>query len=594
MDPVSTATGQARATAIDLYSAGRYEEALAVVTAALAPDLEQAALHYVRGVILESLGRRAEAEAAYRTTLAGEPTHAGAWINLGRLLDQRGEIDAAAACYDRVLQSDPDNALALANLGELFHRKDDLTTARALLEAALARNPALAVASFNLGRVCLAEHRLDEARRWFGEAVRQAGNDRSSGAFDSRFADAWLLATLCSPEVTAEESLALHSAWGDDYLRRSGGPGRPGPIPRRSLRPDEALVVGLLSGDFNAHPASRFLEPLFAHHDPSQMRLVAYHTLAEEDAVTERLRPRADGWHTVAGWGCDQVVRRIEADGIDILIDLSGHTRGARFDVLSSKPAALQGEWLGYLHPSGLPTIDFRIADPLMEVSGQSARNALFLPSGIWCYAPYPDAPPIAEDPERGQAGRPIRFGSFNNPMKINDQVLACWARLLVEEPESTLTLGGFNHPEARAAAAARLTDLGVAAPRLRFLPKLPVAEYLAEVGRCDLALDPFPYGGGTTSFDCLWMGTPIVTREESRACGRGTAAILRRLGLDGLVAPDLDTYIHIARLFARQPGSLTGGRVALRNRLGQSPLTDGPSFCRSFEKALRIRWQQP
>jgi predicted O-linked N-acetylglucosamine transferase (SPINDLY family) len=354
-------------------------------------------------------------------------------------------------------------------------------------------------------------------------------------------------------------------------------------------------VVGLLSGDFNGHPASRFLEPLFAHHDPSQMRLVAYHTLAEEDAFTERLRPRTDGWHAVAGWDRDQVVRRIEADGIDILIDLSGHTRGARFDVLACKPAPLQGEWLGYLHPSGLPTIDFRIADPLMEGAGQSAHNALFLPNGLWCYAPYPDAPPASDDAlELRQEGRPIRFGSFNNPMKINDQVLACWARLLVEEPDSTLTLGGFNHPEAQATAAARLTDRGVAASRLRFLPKLPVVAYLAEVGRCDLALDPFPYGGGTTSFDCLWMGTPIVTREESRACGRGTAAILRRLSLDALVAPDLDAYIDIARRFARQPGSVTGGRVALRKRLGQSPLTDGPAFCRSFEKALRIRWQQP
>jgi len=572
--------------AIDLYRAGLAAEALASIDTVLTQDPESAAAHHARGVILEALGDPTRAAGAYREAIGHEPGIVPAWINLGRLTDAAGDPAEAARCYDRALMIDGGNALALANLGELFHRQGDLSTARALLEAAHTADSDLPDAAFNLGRIRLAEHELDEAQRLFGIAAEKADPTRSS------YADAFLLSTLCHPRLDRELLSELHRAWGARYAA-----GTPAPYQHRMVdRVARPLAIGLLSGDFNAHPASRFLEPVFAHHDRARILIVAYHTLSEEDETTERLRANADRWRSIAGWPVDRVVRQIETDGIDILIDLSGHTQGARFDVLARKPTPLQGEWLGYLHPSGLPTIDFRISDRLMDTVDANDRRSLFLDNGIWCYAPYPDAPAIATDelPEPADAGRSICFGSFNNPMKINQNVLECWAQLLAAEPESTLTLGGFDHDAGRVRVARRLAELAVAPERLNFLPKLPVGEYLSATGKCDVALDPFPYGGGTTTFDCLWMGTPVVTLAGDRACGRGTAAILRRLRLEALIAPDIETYITIARQTARCPAVVTGGRQALRDRLAASPLTDGPAFCRNLENALMFRWRQP
>lgn len=570
--------------AVELYRRGRLQEALAVIEAALRVDPAEPGAHFAQGVILESIGHPDRAEAAYRSALEKDASHSGSWINLGRLMDRKGQPTLAAQCYDHALMIDRNHPVALANLGELFHRSNDLATARSLLEAAVAAAPDLPVANFNLGRVGLAEHRLDDARRLFDTARRGAG------PAETQYADAFLLSSLCDPAATPAQLCALHEEWGQAYLQRLGT-GRTGSRVR-DLAIERRLVVGFLSGDFNHHPASRFLEPVFEHLDRDRIEVIAYHTLAEEDDATLRLRRGASRWRSAAGWDTDRLVRQIESDAVDILIDLSGHTRGSRFDVLARKPAPLQGEWLGYLHASGLPTIDFRIADPLMDAGDAPCGAPLLLPDGIWCYAPYPNSPDIrAGDPPLREADGRLVFGSFNNPMKINDLVLACWAKLLAAEPAATLTLAGFNSEEGCNSVASTLSGHGIAPTRLRFLPKMPIASYLEEQGRVDVALDPFPYGGGTTTFDSLWMGTPVVAMAGDRTCGRGSAAILKRLGLDSLVAADTVQYVEIARRVARHPEAVAGDRRSIRARLAESPMMSAPRFCRSLENALRSRW---
>lgn len=566
------------ADAIALYHAQRIAEACAAIAEVLARNPADVASHHAHGVILEAAGDAAAAAEAYRAAIARDPRFAPAWINLGRLADLQGATDDAARCYDRALMIDGSNALALANLGELFDRRGDMATASALLEAAHATDPALPEAAFNLGRVRLAEQHHDEAHRLLAIAAERATPARTA------YADAFLLSALCHPDLDRERLQALHRDWGSRFAAHRGA-GDLGPPRHRADASGRSLVVGLLSGDFNGHPASRFLEPLFAHHDRTRVELVAYHTLAEEDATTARLRAAAGRWRSIADWPAERIVRQIETDRVDILIDLSGHTRGSRFDVLAHHPAPLQGEWLGYLHASGLPCTDFRLVDPLME---DDEDLAVPLRDGIWCYAPYADAPPI--DPFR-TAG-PMRFGSFNNPMKVNDAVLACWARLLRTVPESTLTLGGFKHAEGRASVASLMREHGIAAERLIFLPKLPVEEYLRAVNGVDLALDPFPYGGGTTTFDSLWMGTPVVTLAGDRECGRGTSAILSRLGLAHFVARDLDQYVEIAAR-NRPAASHLQDRLCLREKLAASPLMDGARFARSFEDTLHRTWKE-
>jgi predicted O-linked N-acetylglucosamine transferase (SPINDLY family) len=357
------------------------------------------------------------------------------------------------------------------------------------------------------------------------------------------------------------------------------------------------LKVGYVSPDFRTHSVSHFVEPLLRGHDRHEVEVFCYAEVARPDAVTASLKGFADHWQETVGLSDNALAERIRADGIDILVDLAGHTANNRLPLFALRPAPVQVTWLGYPNTTGLETIQYRLVDAVTDPSGEAdawASEALVrLKDGFLSYSagrntPATTAPPCLE------AGV-VTFGSFNNPAKMSPSTLDAWATLLSRLPHAKLLLKGkpFADSAARAMVLANLTKRGVAAERVELAPWSPgIDAHLATYNRVDIALDPFPYNGTTTTCEALWMGVPVVTLCGDRHAGRVGASLLTQVGLTELIASSVEEYVEIAGGLAADPGRLNEMRRTLRPRMAASPLCDGRSFARRVEAAYRAMWQ--
>jgi predicted O-linked N-acetylglucosamine transferase (SPINDLY family) len=286
--------------------------------------------------------------------------------------------------------------------------------------------------------------------------------------------------------------------------------------------------------------------------------------------------------------GDRDLAERIRADRIDVLIDLSGHTAGNRLTAFIHRPARVQATWLGYLSTTGLTQIDYRITDAALDPEGMTERlhtEALWrLPETSWCYAPYPESPDVTA---RGSDAA-LTFISLNNPGKCSPTVMMLWARILNEVPQSRLIVQTSPHPSRVDAVARFFEQHGVDATRLEQVARRPLRDYLALYGRADIALDSWPYTGGTTTCDALWMGVPVVSLATDRPFARSGAGMLSVVGLPDLIAADGEDYVRKSVGLARDPRRLATLRDSLRTRMQRSPMTDKVAFARAFERALR------
>ena len=361
---------------------------------------------------------------------------------------------------------------------------------------------------------------------------------------------------------------------------------RPAP-PLRARLPADPIRVGLVSSDYRAHATAFFLPPLLQNRDRAIWRVHLYANVAAPDAATERFRAMADVWTDIRALDDDASERRIRADGIDILIDLNGHTRGHRLGLFARRPAPVQANWMDYPGSTGLAQIDYAITDRHHSPPGTESdyvETVLRLPHDRFCYEPPASAQPVGPAPS-GANGR-ITFGCFNALYKIGPACIAAWSRILGAVPDSRLHLLG-----ATAAAPTfknRFAALGIDPERVDVLPPATQAAVMARYGGIDLALDSFPYSGGLTTCEALWMGVPVVTFPGDRVAGRHSTAHLRTVGLDDLVALDVDGYVRRAIDLARDPAGLSALRREIRPRMAASPLVDGPAFARDFEALLR------
>jgi predicted O-linked N-acetylglucosamine transferase (SPINDLY family) len=342
-----------------------------------------------------------------------------------------------------------------------------------------------------------------------------------------------------------------------------------------------------------------FFEPLLHGHDRRIVEVFCYAEVGQADLVTERMRAQSDHWCSTVGMSDADVARKIEEDSIDILVDLAGHTANNRLLVFAAKPAPLQVTWLGYPNTTGLAAIDYRlvdaITDPKGKADGWASEALLRLKDGFLCYAPAADTPNPAPVPSARRGF--VTFGSFNNPAKLSDPTLDAWAALLNRAPTSRLLLKGhhfFDDMAARSLFAARLADRGVAPERLTLLGLQPdPAVHLALYGEIDIALDPFPYNGTTTTCEALWMGVPVVTLQGDRHASRVGASLLRGLGLGELVAADVSDYVAIGAGLAGDSVRLADLRASLRTRMRASALCDRIAFARKIEAAYRQIWRR-
>jgi predicted O-linked N-acetylglucosamine transferase (SPINDLY family) len=364
---------------------------------------------------------------------------------------------------------------------------------------------------------------------------------------------------------------------------RQPGPGRPA-----------GLRVGLLSADLRSHPVGFFLESVLAalaSQSAGRIELHAYANQRSDDTLSQRLRAHCKAWRAVADLDDATLADTIRADGIDVLIDLGGHTHQNRLPVLAWRPAPVQVSWLGYCASTGLAEVDALIVDPWIAPPGAEAAFAeplLRLPETFLCFTPPPVDVPVTPLP--ALAGGAVCFACFNHLAKLDDTVLALWSRLLHTLPGSSLALQSAPLQDAavRQQVLDRFARHGIGAQRLRLQPAQTRADYLAAYAQVDIALDPFPYPGGTTSLESLWMGVPVLTLPGDTALSRQGLSILQNLGLADWVARDADDYVARAVRHAGDLATLSALRQGLRARLLASPLCDAPRFARHLEAGLR------
>jgi predicted O-linked N-acetylglucosamine transferase (SPINDLY family) len=566
-----------------LRDVGRFEDAIAGYRQAIAlrPDFVQA--HTNLGVALAEAGNIDEAIIAHEKAIALRPDRAGDFNTLGNLLRSKGRRDEAIAAYRKAIGLVPDFAAAHTNLGAALIGKGLIDEAIKEHRHAISLKPDLAQAHSNLGDALKDVGELDQGVTEFRRAVEL---EPDNAALHSNL----VYILHLHPDYDARALASELTRWNERHAEPLRDFIRPHTNDRN---PDRPLRIGYISPDFRAHPVGRFLLSLFVAHDRSQFQIFCYAKMSHADSVTGRLRSRAHGWRSIVGLTDDQIADLIRKDQIDILVDLSMHMIGNSLLVFARKPAPVQVAYLAYCSTTGMSAIDYRLSDPYLDPLGVDesvySETTIRLPETYWCYEPIITPPPILPTPaaERGH----ITFGCLSNICKVSPQNLAAWIDLLRAVPDSRFLLS-VHEGDYRVRLAEQFESNGIARDRIQFVGKVPLPDYFALYTGIDIALDTFPYGGGTTTCDALWMGAPTITLAGKTAVGRGGVSILSNVGLPDLIAQTPEDYVCIAKDLAMNLPRLRELRSTLRWRFEQSPLMNAPRFAQNVEAAYRQMWR--
>lgn len=478
------------------------------------------------------------------------------------------------------LQARAQDVSALLDVGGLLHGYGFLLMAQQAFEQACRHAPQDLRAAINLANVLrdLGEH--GEARRLY--------DGLASKLPDHPMLRRNLLTGMeYDPDASDEHRVKQARAWGQWAIERAGGERpRPAAVPLNG-RP---LRVGYVSADFCQHTVGLFVKDVIKAHAPQAVAPFAYSAGAVQDWVTKELRQCCE-FRDVRALDDPALAQLIQDDAIDVLVDLSGHTAGSRLTALAYRPAAVMVSWLGYFATTGLRYMDAVVLDEWHAPPGMASQFVepiVSLPGGRFCYQPVPWAPTDPALPPFERKGH-ISFGCFNNTAKLNAQVLDTWAGVLKAVPDARLVLKWrtFNDDTYRRKLTAEFASRGVAPDRLELRGPSFHADVLKEYADIDIALDPFPFTGGLTSCEALWMGVPVVTWPQSRVVSRQTFAFLSAIGLAELAAESADDYVGIASALAQDPARLHTLRSGMRARMQRSPLMDVEGFARRLEGAF-------
>jgi len=532
------------------------------------------------GLAYAALGRFADAEESLKAGIALESANPEAWLNLGGFLLTTGRNAEAMSCYRQALKLRPGYAAALTGIGEVSKAEGLPAQAIANYLAALRMDPKSPVARLGLVQTLQSCNRVEES---LAECERLLCDEpRHVRARSSRL---FLLNYLA--EVPLETLHREHMAYGRLF---------PAPPRRRSDRsrdPLRRIRVAFLSPDLRAHSVAFFLEPLVGRLDPSEFEIVLYHDNVRVDPVSERLRSHAALWRNFSGRADSFVEAAIRADAPDVLVDLAGHSGQNRLHLFARRLAPVQVTYLGYPNTTGLPAMDYRFTDEIADPQGDADRIHVerlvrFSPCA-WAYAPSAEVE-AAGDIAAAGTGQAVAFGSFNNLCKVNDATLALWGSVLAAVPGSRLVLKSFAIEPER--LRPRLSAAGIEPGRVSILmPEPNITAHLACYRKLDIALDPFPYGGTTTTCEALWMGRPVVTLAGDRHASRVGASLLRAVGKPEWVAGSQAEYVGIAAGLAADRERLRRDSAGLRGSLRASPLLDHGGQAARFGGALRACW---
>jgi protein O-GlcNAc transferase len=584
--------------------------------AALSPEDPQ--IRYNLGNLLRLSGRLADAQSAYRAALALRPHHADAWMNLGVTLKELGRAEEAVPCYRRALTLDPENSGALSNLAIILWHLGELEEAEFLFHRAIALDPGCAALHSNFASLLSRRGRLAESeaccRRalelkpgfseaWnnLGDALQLAGRNREAASAYRRaiqlkpdYPEAYSNFLFClshDESLTIPELFAAHLEFG----RHFETPLRPRWKEHRNSRsPDRKLKVGFVSGDLRTHAVAFFLEPLLPYLEKDAgLSLHAYSNSLIEDGVTARIRSHFQQWTRVADLSDSALAAQIEADAIDILIDLSGHTNGHRLLTFARKPAPVQATWIGYPGTTGLQAMDYVLGDPFFLPADRFApvftEKIVHLPATA-PFLPSPEAPPVNELPALRNGY--LTFGSFNRPSKLSRPVVALWAKLLRALPDAKMLIGALPLGADRSIWLDWFSGEGIGPERLRLHPRSDIRGYLALHHEVDFCLDCFPYAGATTTCHALWMGVPTLTLDGATPAGREGLTFLMLAGQPGFIANGQDDFVSKGLAWAENLGELAGVRSGLRERFAESPGGRPEAIAAGLAVVLRTMWK--
>lgn len=554
---------------------------------AIALDARNFRAHNNLGNVLLQLRLPAAAAERFRTAVTLNPDFAEAHCNLGNVLRELGDWAAAEMHCRRAIELNPAMGEAHNNLGNALKQLGKPVQAAQCYERARQLLPSEPQVALNVGIVKREMGLHDAAIACFREAIALRPDSREawsnllfSLSFSQNTTPASYLAEAARFGALVSQQIQPYTDWCIDTT-----PGAP-------------LRIGFVSGDLRSHPVGFFLESVLGEFDRSCVELYAYTTQHCEDAVAARLKPHFACWRSIVGLDDASAARTIRDDGIRILVDLAGHTNANRLPVFAYKGAPVQMSWLGYFASTGLAAIDYVLGDQWVlppDEAGHFVERAWRLPRGYLCFTP--PEPAVAITPREGGVKRPLMFGCFGDLMKVNDRVMAAWARILHGLPDAKLFLKGHLLAEAggREATLARFAAHGIAAERIVMEGSSPRAEYLAAYNRIDITLSPFPYPGGTTTAESLWMGVPVLCRRGDRFLGHLCESVVQSAGLGEWIADDDDDYVAKALAFADtdRRAQLAASREALRERVLASSLCDAKHFARTLESEFAAIWRE-
>jgi predicted O-linked N-acetylglucosamine transferase (SPINDLY family) len=600
-----------------LYQKGRYPESLDFLSRAHQVNPTHGICEMRLGLALAALQRLPEAERHLRAATRREPKSPDTWNNLAATLRALGRFKEAADCLRQSIALKPDAHEIHDQLGGLLADTEGLPAGLPHFKRAVELQPAFAQGWCNLGLALIGERRHAEAlealdralvldpalqHALVGRALALQETYRLAEAMDAfgrvlaripahhEARSGRLLTLNYLSGISRDEGFAEHLAFGHAAEEAAAPPAaRP-----RPHRPGDRLRLAFLSPDLRNHSVAYFLEPLLRHLDRSRFEVILYHDHFQIDAMSDRLRGLADLWRNFIGQRSAVVESAIRADAPDILVDLAGHTGRNRLPLFAHRLAPIQVTYLGYPNTTGLRAMDFRFVDAITDPDDEDQRyhteRLIRFSNCAWAYQPPPNAPEPSRD-----AGPGITFGSFNNLAKLSPGTLALWARLLATVPDSHLLLKGhgLHDPALRGAMEQKLRDAGFDLARVELLGRRPdTASHLEIYRQVDVALDPFPYHGTTTTCEALWMGVPVISLRGDRHASRVGASLLTAAGHPEWITETADDYVRVAAETARERAARPDARSQLRRDLQASVLLDHAGQSQRFAAALLRCWE--
>jgi protein O-GlcNAc transferase len=601
-----------------LKELGRLDEAEASYTQAIVLKPDNAETYYNLGVLLQKLGRLDEAETSYTQAIVLKPDYSEAHHNFGVILQKLGRLDEAETSYTQAIVLKPDYAETYYNLGVVLHELSKLKEGEASYRQAITLKPDYAEAYNNLGVILQELGRLDEAETSYRQAITLKPNYASAhnnlGVILKKLGrlneaeSSFKKAIEFKPDYAEAQSnlLFLYSGFmyeSSHYLKKAREYGQQiakSVVSKYStwlcVGNTKILRVGMVSGDLKNHPVGYFLEEFLNQLGEFDFELYAYTTQSNEDDLTLRIKPRFTRWKSLVGISDVDAADHIYNDGIHILIDLSGHTAKNRLPIFAWKPAPVQISWLGYFASTGVAEIDYILGDPYVtptEEANHFSEKIWQLPESYICFTEPKVDIDVVSLPALDK--KKVTFACFNKIARITDPVVRVWSEILHAVPTAVLFLKdkNFDVEPVRDSFYERFKVNGIQKDRLILEGKSPRSKYLAAYNRVDIALSPFPYSGGTTSAEGLWMGVPVITMQGNHFLSHLGESIAHNTGLSDWIAVDEEDYVAKAIAFSTDLEGLEKLRSRLRAQVLSRPLFDAERFANHFKNALRGMWKR-